>query len=466
MSEKGVVSSVKTFMEYISPRKVLIADQNSGSRSTFAKILTSMGAKPENLIMAGTMDQAEAEVAKHKPHVIIADYMIGKRCGLDLLQQQRKQNPEESKQCLFIMVTSNTSQSVVAQAVEEDVDTYVLKPFTSDILRQAILKAAVNKVNPSTYIKTIEEGKKLLFSGKTQESMPLFEKAMNLDNRPALAYYYHGQALALQKSIDEAQADYLKGLNHNKIHYRCLTGLYEILMEKKLYKEAYELVKRISRYYPANASRLNSVLRLAVMTSSYEDIERYYQIFINLDERNEEMIKYICAALVICGKYYLARSLHSRAVDLFEKSASVASGRTKILREIVTALVNADLLKDAQQFLSKFPADALQGADFLTTDLIISEKLLSPELLTEKGKKILTKNAHDPQIYKILIKAALTANQNEHAAQLVADGSKRWPDISRELQSITAEKPKDGEGETNAEKPAAEEKKEEPPKAA
>ena len=395
------------FKAWVEKQKVLVADANAASRAGLARVMSNLGAKTANQCTSG-YDEATEQIGAQKPTVIICDYDLGPKCGLDLLQTQRKAHPE-SRKCLFVLVTGNTSQSAVAQAAEEDVDTYVLKPYTLGVLRNSIMKAALAKVNPTDYTKKIEEGKVQLEAGKFDEALKIFGEAKGMDPKPALACFYLGQAGLLKQLMDPAQDNFKEGLNFNKIHYKCMVGLFELLQKKKDHIEAYEIIKRVSRYFPANPERLAAVLRLAIMTGNYDDIERYYQAFTSIDTRNEELIKYICAALVVCGKFYLQQSHTSRAMELFTKAAVTAGGgRTKFLREIILALLANNMLKDAQSYLLRFDPATHGGAEYLTMDYLIADRTLPPSAVVQKGRDLIAKGIHDPQIYLILVARSMT----------------------------------------------------------
>ena len=432
--------NAKLFEKYIADKKILIADVSASSRAGLAKTMINLGAKATLITLAQSYAEAEQEMARIKPHVVLCDYNLGPRCGLDLLQEQRKQNPD-SKNSLFVLVTGNTSQSAVAQAAEEDIDMFILKPYTIEVLRNSIIRGAISKIYPSDYVKTIEEGKKLLFAGKADESMVIFERAMKLDPKPSLACFYHGQASLMKQALEPAQKKYSEGLEFNKIHYKCLVGLFELLMTKKLYNEAYDTVKRIARYFPANPQRLNTVLRLAIMTKNYEDIERYYQAFIAMDERNEDLVRYVCAALVVCGKFYLQKNLASRALELFQKAGTTASGRVNILREIIMALLSFDLAKEAPEFLRRFPPDAQSGPDFLALEYAVLDKSAPAGVVIERGRQLVAKGVHDSLIYKVLIRRSRETGFQDSAESLTHDALAKWPDqkdeILKALQSWT-----------------------------
>lgn len=417
----------KAFESFVSDKKILIADSSGGARASIAGVLTQMGAKMSQITLVQGFTEAEAEIEKYAPAIVIADYDLGKRCGLDLLQRQRAARPD-LKESIFILVTGNTSQSAVAKAAEEDVDTYVIKPFTAGVLKASILRAVLMKIDPPEYVKVIERGKKELSEGKVDDAFRTFEFSKTLDSAPALSCFYTGQVQDMKKAAETAEGDYSKGLQYNKIHYKCLVGLYENYMNRKKHSDAYDVIKRISHYFPANPQRLTAVLRLAVMTGSYEDVERYYRIFTNIDERNEEMIKYVCAALVVCGKYYLQQNFGTRAIELFQKAAITASGRTRILREIIIALLDSGLAKQADEFLRRFPPETQSGVDYQAMNLLIMDQMSPRSQVIEKGRELLSKDLHDPIIYRILIRRSVEASLTHAVEDLLRAAQQRYPD--------------------------------------
>jgi len=432
-------ANTKLFREYLADRKVLIADSSGTARTGLKKTFIDMGAKQHNIFVAGTFEAAEEVIVKSQPQIVVCDYMLGRKCGLDLIQKQKKERPE-AKDTLFALVTGSTSQSTVAQAAEEDVDTFILKPYTVDMLRNALMKAALTKQYPSEYQKTIDEGKKLLVELKVDEAMAIFEKAKGMDPKPALACFYYGQAELMKKLLDDARGSYSEGLEFSKIHFKCLTGLFDILMEQKLHNDAYEVVKRVARYFPANPHRLAQVLRLAIMTQKFEDIESYYKNFMELDERNEVLIKTVCASLIVCGKFYLRRSSHSRALELFTKAGTTAGGRIHLIKEIILSLIEYDLPKEAEPFLKRFPPDTQGGSDFLSVEYLVADRFLDPQSSVAKGRSLLSKKVMDPIIHKTLTRRLLELGYKDQAETLMQEAIKTWPDKQAMFEELTSPK--------------------------
>jgi len=438
MIPKLTEKQIQLYENYLASNKILIADTNQSSRAGLAKSLTELKSKMSNILLADSYGQAMEYIEKKNPKIIFCDFDLGKNCGLDLIQTQRAKAPE-SKDLLFVLVTGNTSQSTVAQAAEEDVDTYVLKPFTVGTLKQAVIQAVLAKINPSEYHQLIDEGKKLLVEGKCDEAIEVLTKAKGLSNKPTLACFYIGQAELMKKLQEEAKGNFKSGLQFDKIHYKCLVGLYEILMEQKKHDEAYDIVKKLSRYFPANPKRLTQVIRLAIVNRSYDDMERYYQLYKNIDVREEELTRYMCSALIVCGKYYLQSKVPSRALELLKGAAISAPGRTKVFREIIVTLVEHGMAKDAESFLKRFPPESRKEADFLTSELLVSDLHCDPMITIEFGRKVISQGIKDPMIYDLLIRRSAETKYQDAAEELTEDAAKLWPELKSRFQSTLEE---------------------------
>ena len=425
-----VSKDAEIFKKYLVNKKILVVDPSSSARGGIFKIFSDLGATTQQIVLANNYITAEEEIKTHKPDIVMAEYDLGKSCGLELLQQQRANNPD-SKKCLFVLLTGNTSQSAVARSAEEDIDAYILKPFTPEVLRRTLMTTALAKIKPSEYNVKIDEAKALLVENKIDEAEKLLNEAVAMDAKPSLALYYLGQVKFMRQMMDQAEGSYKTGLGFNKIHYKCLVGLYDLLMSAKKHEDAYEVVKRVSQYFPANPKRLAEVLRLAIMNQKYEDVEKYYSVFCNIDERSDTLIRYVCAALVVCGKYYLQTNNRSRAFELFQKAAVTSAGRTNILKEIVQSLVDFELAKEAADFLGRFPAEAQGGAEYSLLKFQVTDLSGTPSTVIAMGKELIAKGFVDENLYDIMIRRARQANSPSLVENLVYEAAAKFPQSTR-----------------------------------
>ncbi|MGE4234622.1 MAG: response regulator [Bacteriovoracia bacterium] len=437
MSDVATERSAQVFGKYIENKRVLVVDVNASSRSSLFSIFKGLGAKIENIKLANNYETGLQMIQEFKPNIVVAEYDLEKRCGLELLQSQREQFPKETKESLFIVVTSNTSQSSAAKALEEDIDLYILKPYTLESIRSRIMKAAIQKIQPPAYLVSIEKGKEQILAGNLDEAENIFKEATTQDAAPSLALYYLGQIKFLRETMDQAESNYNKGLNFNKIHYKCLIGLYEAFSKQKKNVEAYEVVKKVSKYFPANPKRLSEVIRLAIVTGQYEDIERYYNLFVNLDDRNETLVRYTTAALIVTGKYYLSQKTNSRAIALFEKAAITAQGRTNLLTEIISALLDYSLGKEAQQFLKRFPPETQGSDDFLAARFLVADSLAaSPTAVLDEGRKLIAKSTKNERVYYTVMLRSIQAKLYPAAEDVYSKAIQQFPKSKEKFDEL------------------------------
>lgn len=415
--------------EYLSSNSILIVDSVSTARVNLAAVLTKFGASRQKMTLVGSLQEAKIEIQKSKPKIIFSDFMIGADSGLDLIQNQKAEYQKEKiKDSIFILITANASQSVVARASEEDVDTFIIKPYTIDTLKKALLETAKVKLLPNRYLELIEEGKELLQQSQYEDAIVDFEKATHENAEPSLAFYYYGQAEYLTDSFDGAEQKYQQGLSFNSIHFKCLVGLYELLYQQKKFSEAYDVIRTIAQYFPANAKRMASVLRLAIITENFQDMEGYYSIYLKIAERPDDLIKTMCSALVVTGKYYLRTSFPSRALEVFEKAAVSAGGKTAFILYIIETLVDFKMVADADRFLVRLNTFAPGGLDYLAGKFLISTLDQEVKVAVQIGRDTIRAGVEIPSVHEKLIILSLRAGYIDAAEALFRFACSRWPD--------------------------------------
>lgn len=436
---KKVALEAEVFAKFLVGRKVLIADGNAAARSSLFNLLKEMGAKGSQLFLANNYQAAEQRIVEEKPHVVIAEYDFGQSCGLELLRNQREERPKETKECIFILVTGNTSQSAAARALEEDIDAYIIKPYTLEYVRRTIIQAAMAKLRPPKYFATIDQGKDALEAGKLDEAEALFTAATALDPAPALAHYYIGQVKYAREIMAQAQSNYMKGLKFNQIHYKCLVGMYELFMREKRHGEAYEVVRKLAKFFPANPKRLAEVLRLAIMNKEYTDIESYYTMFTNIDRRSPDLARAAAAAMVICGKYYLSVSkTPGKAIDVFNKAVATAMHNPKIIMEVIGTLLENGHSKEAQQFVQKFPAEFRTSNEFKISEVLLLDRTGSLSLAIDRGRELISKGVKDVRLFTIMIKRSKDAGLGAAVEDLLQQAISAFPDKKEEFHAAAA----------------------------
>lgn len=421
----------EAFKKFIEENEILVVDKNPGSRNRLLKIVCDMGAKRHMVHTASGLVEATNVLKEKKITLVLSDYMVTGGSGFDLFKMLREQQPQNKNLCL-VLVTSNISQTAVAKAAEEDVDSFIIKPYTLQSIQENLMATILAKIQPSAYMIKIDEAKKFINGGDLDKATGILNEAMKLNTKPSLALFYLGQIEYMRKYVDEAQDSYQEGLSFSTIHFKCLVGLYELFLREMKFVEAYQIVKKISKYFPANPDRLSQIIRLAIKTENYKDMQFYYDIFISLEERPSILMNYMGAGLFVSGKYLLVNNDAATAIQYFDNIAVSCSEFTKFTRATITFLVENKRAEDAQKYLSRFPAGSKQDEDYLVSDYMLdSGSNVEPQVLVKKGLDLYNQKIRDIHCMKVLLRAMeVSGYKEEKLAKYRNEFADLWPEIN------------------------------------
>ncbi len=414
------------FKEFLSSGDILIADKSSASRRRLTKTLVDMGANRSRIDSVAHYAEAIDVVTTKKPKLILSDYELNGGSGFDLFKETREKFPDEKKM-VMILVTSNISQSAVAKAAEEDVDTFIIKPYTVQSLEKSLIGTVIGKLHPSEYVKTIEAGKEKMFAGEYEEALELFDKAKGLNKKPSLAMFYHGQTKYMMELMEEAEGDYKDGLAINNIHFKCQIGLYELFMKDEKFFEAYSVVKNIAKYFPANPDRLKEVVRLAMITENYIDMDLYYDLFTQLDERTEDVINYVCSGMYINGKFHFMNDKVEEGRVIFDKVGVSCSGTAKFLTAMIKLLVEYNVFDDAQKLVSRYDTNPEDQGSYMIGSYIANSNSSNNTEIISKGLELWNNGHKDPVAMRVLIDALRKDGNSKKADEYLEEAEHLWP---------------------------------------
>jgi len=425
------------FNDFLSYSQVLIVDKSTSSRRRLLKTLVNLGGKRHLIHSVSHMSEAKEIIGQFLPQLIISDYKINGGSGFELFQYVREKFPQDKKMSL-VLVTSNISQSAVARAAEEDVDTFIVKPYTVQILEKSLINSVISKLYPSAYHQKIFEGKELIEKEKYEKALTVFSEAVKMNPKPSLAYYYHGLVFKKLEEKNKAKKDFYDGLKVNDIHFKCQVGLFDLFMEDKNYNVAYSIVKRISKYFPANPSRINQIVKLAVVTKNFVDIEEYYEHFIELEERSEETIKYICAGLFVASKYYLKIGIPEKTVEIIDKIAVSCQGNATFLKSIILLCYEMNRTDVAKKHLTRFSGKDLSSDDYRICQYVAHNDTMDRVDIVNDGMDIFQSDARNLLCFKILVDNLILGGFNKRAQKVLSDAKTFWPEVNFNLSQDVA----------------------------
>lgn len=415
--------SSQLFQTFIKYTEILIVDRNVSSVNRLIKILVDLGAKRASITSCSTVDEALKVSREKRLGIVISEYEVGGGSGFDLLRRIR--NESKVKEISLILLTSNHSQMAVATGAEEDIDSYILKPYTVQTIMDILTNTISEKLEPSPYVQLIEKAKAEILTQNYEAAVKFLKEAKGLHAKPSLALFYLGQVELLLNKNDEAQNKLTEGLVYNEIHFKCLWSLYLLLEDAGKSSEAYVILKKIVRTFPADEGRLMRAIRLAVSTQNTDDIPDFYTIFTALDQRTDTLIRHISAGLYISGKVYLKNGNRETGVRCFENITIAGAHFTHILGASVSLLVSHDMAPEAETLLRKFPVEAKGKEDYLVADYILSSRLLDTGALVKAGLNLYNNQIRNQRCLEILLEAmALMGCKDSQMAPIQKDLNK------------------------------------------
>ena len=113
---------------------ILVVDDSGTMRAMFKKMLNEAGF--DNLVFAVDGDDAITKLGENTADIVISDWNMPNRDGLELLQWMRKEAP--FRDIPFIMATAQGDKSQQEKARKEGANGHVPKPFDAQELKTAI----------------------------------------------------------------------------------------------------------------------------------------------------------------------------------------------------------------------------------------------------------------------------------------------------------------------------------------
>ena len=116
--------------------KILVVDDMMTMRKLVIKCCKEIGFQTFVEAADGALGWEQINTANPPFSLIISDWNMPNSSGVDLLRRVRSDS--RFKNLPFILVTAESEKSQVLEAVQAGVSNYVVKPFTTDILRQKL----------------------------------------------------------------------------------------------------------------------------------------------------------------------------------------------------------------------------------------------------------------------------------------------------------------------------------------
>jgi two-component system, chemotaxis family, chemotaxis protein CheY len=121
----------------MSEMRVLIVDDSSVMRKIVERSLRQAGLEPMVVLEAGSGVEGLQVLSGQTVHLILSDINMPSMDGLEFLRQLRGQNLAEGVP--VVMITTESSEEHVKQAILAGAQGYIRKPFTAEQVKERVL---------------------------------------------------------------------------------------------------------------------------------------------------------------------------------------------------------------------------------------------------------------------------------------------------------------------------------------
>jgi two-component system chemotaxis response regulator CheY len=128
--------------------RVLIADDMLHIRKMVSAVCKELGFNDLTEVSDGAQAWSQLLSAEEPFGLVISDWMMPNLTGLELLKKVRADQKLASTP--FILLTAETEQNRILDAVKAGVSTYIIKPFVPNLL-----KARIEAVHQATLKKSV-----------------------------------------------------------------------------------------------------------------------------------------------------------------------------------------------------------------------------------------------------------------------------------------------------------------------
>jgi len=415
----------KEITKFLSESSFLVVSLSPTTRASIIRLLIDSGAKLPSILSAGSYKEGIGHLTSQKVNVVISDFKLNGSNSASLIFSKILELDNQSRH-IFIVVNSSQDQASIAQSAEEDIDGFLLSPFSAHDFISVLSTSITKKLSPLPGDSIIVKGLELLNQGKAEESLEFFRRGMEETNKKALSCYYYAKAKIQLKQETEAMEKLLEGLSYDKLNYKCLIGLYELCLVQNRKEKAYDIVKKISKIFPANPKRLPEIIQLALDTKNYVDIEFYFDIYLNFDDREAQIPDFLLSSLFQSGVYFIQNSQPDKAISVFRKLSSFLRDNTSYL-SLIIEVIYLNNLRDELSYYSKKVLEIKNDTEREVVDFVCTFHDKDPYVTSQAGLKLLNQKKFSKAMLHLLItKLGETTKSNLHE-EVMDVASKLFP---------------------------------------
>lgn len=436
MIEKQITeASLRKVQAYLQSKEFLAVDPKGTNYKALSGVLQFLQIPTSRLTGVRTYHEASEVMRTIQPHIVLCEYYLQDgHLGTELLELQREYYPSVLES-VFILSSGQNREIADCAAAEEYVDYFVPKPYTVEGLRDLIARACLRRIDASQYDKMVEEGRLALRNGDYDEALGWVERAKKVRAVASEAWYVEGLIqIRLQKKSDAIEV-FKKTLDIDHAHYGAMLGLFDLLMEAREYAEAYDIKKLMTQIHPVSVRRVPELVKLCILTGHFEDLDRYFKVYSELDHRDPRLTKSLTAGLMVAGKHLMRVGDAEHAAQAFRQAEVVSESNPSILKEIVVAYLDADQFAEAKSVADRCSKEIVLSDEVRIAETKLFYRKKEYSIALRESLNLIRDRVYNPDVFEVAIASSLALRRRRGVIEeLIQNAVHHHPDQRKQFE--------------------------------
>ncbi|MBN1114877.1 MAG: hypothetical protein JXA66_06015 [Oligoflexia bacterium] len=375
-------------------KSILILIPGRKSASTVESILKGWGFTTVHVVHS--MIEAMNRLQSYPVEIVASELEIGNSDAFQLFRIMHDNH--DFDHVGTIVFSTNTTESIVANAVEKNIDAVISRPFTEQTVVECFAEVIKKRFQPSPYVASVEKAKALILNKNYGEASVILEEAVTRYEKPALACFLLGEIAIHKEQLSRAEEYFKKGLDYKPRNLKCLIGMVFCLRSAGKLEDAYEYTKTLIKIYPTNQKRLKFAISFSSDNNLLKDLYFFLEIT-TLVENPEKSLSVV-----------ITRESLRHFNEMYKEDKKKANNMINIMR--------------------------LHSKDDLNSRIKLMELLLENDLILQANKELsyCRKNNADTDRFRFL-EAGLLYELKQYvdcvrAAQVLNERSSGFPEIN------------------------------------
>lgn len=295
--------------EILGAKFVLVIEPTLNYRNSIKGFLSNL--KVSNYKFVSTVKEAKVALLTLDVGLFICEWSLRQTNGIQFCREIRENSRFQAVPFLLLSV-ENLKKDVIL-ASEVGIDGYLLKPFSYEEFREAMLNSLKVQNVPTVINRSIQDALAVMENGDLDQAEELFNKI--IAQSPLSARAWHGLAQIADKKGDQGKALELlkRSIDMNPDYVDALRELIEILAIRGPVRDLVLHCTKAHEISPENPKYTLILAKAHLEEEDYTSSEYFFKKTIRLSPKLAQAYKGL-------GRLYMIQEDYDSAMKNFEKS--------------------------------------------------------------------------------------------------------------------------------------------------